>query len=138
MNWVLNFHRTHRPSYVVWALFVAGLDLLSLTRGPMVIALAAADSALLIYLVEARAASRALRALTRALKEAELLFFGVNPVSFRLELREAAPYFSDSVLNRQVALFIENIVGFSHRPLTSSITPDAIQVIAEAPSNLAH
>jgi hypothetical protein len=104
----------------------------------MVVALVIADSALMIYLVEARATTRALHALTKALKEAELLFFGVDPVSFRLELREAAPYFSDSVLNRQVSTFIENIVGFSHRPLTSSITPDAIQIVAEAPSNLSH
>lgn len=95
-----------------------------------------ADSALLTYLVEARPPNRALRALTKTLKEAELLFFGVDPVSFRLELREAAPYFSDSLLNRKVAVFVENVVGFSHRPLTTSISPGAIQVIADAPANL--
>lgn len=135
MKWVLYFRRRHRATYVAWALLIVGIEQLALSSGPWDVALVFADAALMTYLIETRTPHRALCALTSTLKNAELLFFGTEPVSFRLELKEAAPYLPGSVLDRQVAVFIENVVGFSKRPLRSQVTSQFIQITAGPPAN---
>ena len=133
MDRVLHFRRRHFSSYAACALLVLGLDLATTTHAFARFALIIADAGLVMYLFYSRPRPRAHRALVNALKKAELLFFGQDPLTLNLNLGDAAPYFSDAELNHQVATFIENVVGFSKRPLSTQISPGNIKVTAGSP-----